>query len=373
MIRSSRRRFLSQTTTVAFTGAAAMALAPHLRGAEEQTANKKLGFAIVGLGRFGAGQLLRSLPECKLARPAALVSGHPDKAKSLADKYGIDSKSIYNYENFDSIKDNPDVDVVYVVLPNSMHKEYTIRAAKAGKHVMCEKPMAINARECQEMIDACKQANRKLQIGYRLHFEPTTQYVRKLCQDQKYGPLRVIESSNSFNLGPNEWRSDKKLSGGGPVFDLGVYSINGARYFSGREPTHVTAQVWQPRDDPRFVNSEATMAYTMKFPDGLLASCTTSYDQHGLAYLRACSTRGEILMQPSFAYGGLKLHIKDRGKQSDGPEFPSINQFAAEMDAFAQSVLNNKPILATGEDGMADLKVVDALYRAVDSGKWEAI
>src|SRR5688500_9216573 len=206
MTQRTRRQFLASTSLAA----AAMALAPHVRAQETQ---KKVGYAIVGLGRFGAGQLLRSLPECKLAYPAALVSGSPDKAKELAGKYGVKESSIYSYENFDKVADNPDVDVVYVVLPNSMHHEYTIRAAKAGKHVLCEKPMANTVKECEEMIAACKAADKKLMIGYRLRYEPTHMRAIEMVQKKEFGRPRVIESVHSFNINPGEWRTDKKLAG----------------------------------------------------------------------------------------------------------------------------------------------------------------
>src|SRR6266496_5058990 len=271
----NRRDFL-KTSAVA----AGLALAAQGKG-QEIVAEKKLGFAIVGLGRFGAGQLLRSLPECKNCKPVALVSGHPDKAKKLAQQYGINEKSIYNYENFDSIKDNPEVDVVYVVLPNSMHCEYTVRAAQAGKHVMCEKPMAISVEECQHMIDACRKANRKLAIGYRLHYEPYNLKAMEIGHGGEYGKLRQVVADHAFNIGPNEWRTDKKLAGGGSLMDLGIYCLQAARYLSGEEPTHVTAQTWQPSDDPRFKTTEASMVFSLKFPGGALANGSCSYAEHG--------------------------------------------------------------------------------------------
>src|SRR5687768_174379 len=257
----SRRRFL-QSAGVA---AAAIALAPHARG--QDASQKKIGYAIVGLGRFGAGQLLRSLPECKLAYPAALVSGDPAKAKKLAQKYGVKESAIYNYENFDRVADNADVDIVYVVLPNSMHHEYTIRAAKAGKHVFCEKPMANTVKECEEMIAACKAADRKLMIGYRLRYEPHHMRAIEMVQNKEFGQARVIESVHAFNIKPGEWRTDKKLAGGGPVMDLGVYCINACRYLSGEEPTHVNAITYQPQNDERFKTTEAQMVFNLKFKD----------------------------------------------------------------------------------------------------------
>jgi predicted dehydrogenase len=358
----SRRRFLQAASVTA----AAMALAPHVRG--QDAAQKKVGFAIVGLGRFGAGQLLRSLPECKNAYPAALVSGSPEKARKLAEQYKIDEKSIYSYENFDQIKDNPNVDLVYVVLPNSMHREYVIRAAKAGKHVACEKPMAVNVKECQEMIDACKTANKKLMIGYRLRYEPYNMKAIELVQQKTYGPARVIEAVHSFNIGPNEWRTDKKLAGGGPVMDLGIYCLNACRYLTGEEPTDVSAMTYQPKGDPRFANTEAQMVFTMKFPHGVLAYCSTSYAHHYAGRFHVMAEQAELAMNPAFSYGGLKLHIRGRKGEED-IDLPQINQFAAEMDHFAECARDNKDPRTPGEEGLKDMKVIEKLYESAESGK----
>jgi predicted dehydrogenase len=361
----TRRRFL-QSAGVA---AAAVALAPHARG--QDASQRKIGYAIVGLGRFGAGQLLRSLPECKLARPAALVSGSPDKAKKLAQKYGIKESSIYNYDNFDKIADNADVDVVYVVLPNSMHHEYTIRAAKAGKHVFCEKPMANTVKECEEMIAACKAANKKLAIGYRLRYEPTTMRAIEMVQKHEHGKPRVIESVHSFNINPGEWRTDKKLAGGGPVMDLGIYCINATRYLSGEEPSHVNAMVYQPSDDPRFTTTEAQMVFNMKFPSGLLAYCSTSYAHHPTNRVHVMAEHAEITIQPAFAYNGVKLHVRRKGGDAHEaavqPE--KFNQFVAEMDHLAECIRDNQEPRTPGEEGLRDMKVIEKLYESAASGK----
>ena len=361
----SRRRFLHS----AGVAAGAVALAPHVRG--QDTSQKKVGYAIVGLGRFGAGQLLRSLPECKLARPAALVSGDANKAKKLAQKYGIRESSLYSYENFDKIADNADVDVVYVVLPNSMHHEFTIRAAKAGKHVFCEKPMANTVKECEEMIAACKAANRKLAIGYRLRYEPTTMRAIEMVQKQEHGRPRVIESVHSFNIGPNEWRTDKKLAGGGPVMDLGIYCINASRYLSGEEPSHVSAMTYQPQDDPRFTTTEAQMVFNMKFPSGLLAYCSTSYAHHYAGRVHVMAENAELTMNPAFGYNGINLHVRGKGGQEQEvarqPE--KFSQFAAEMDHLAECLRDNTDPRTPGEEGLRDMKVIEKLYESAATGK----
>src|SRR4051794_26382336 len=190
----SRRKFL-QASGYGLLAGAAIGSAIDARAQDaspQQPPGKKLGFALVGLGRLTIGQLLPAFASCQHARVTALVSGHADKAKDLAAKYGVPEKSIYSYDNYDSIKDNPDIDAVYVVLPNSMHAEYTLRAANAGKHVLCEKPMANSVEDCQKMIDACKAANKKLMIAYRLHYEPLNQKAIEVCQKKTYGPVKLI-------------------------------------------------------------------------------------------------------------------------------------------------------------------------------------
>ena len=363
----TRRTFLRQTGGVMAAGAAAMALAPHVRGAEEAAANKKLGFAIVGLGRFGAGQLLRSLPECKFARPAALVSGHRDKAEQLAQKYGIDPKAIYSYDNFDSIKDNPDVDVVYVVLPNHLHAEYTVRALKAGKHVLCEKPMAGSVSECQEMIDACKQAQKKLMIAYRLRYEPYNRTAIEMCRRKEFGDLRFIESTNAQNTKAPNIRLSKKLAGG-PLQDIGVYCINACRYLSGEEPVEVTGQIFQPSDDPNFAEVPRDVMWTMSFPGGISAHCGISFNSGGSRRYRVHGTGGWLDLEKAFDYSGQELRT-NKGQLTTKHDLPYIDHFAAEMDHFAECVMQNKDPVTPGEEGLADMKVIAAIEEAARTGR----
>ncbi|MES2572512.1 MAG: Gfo/Idh/MocA family oxidoreductase, partial [Verrucomicrobiota bacterium] len=199
---------------------------------------RKIGWAIVGIGELTLGQVLPAFHQCKYSKPVALVSGHPDKARRVAQAYRIEEKAIYNYDNFDRIIDDPAIEVVYIVLPNSMHAEYTIRALRAGKHVLCEKPMAPTLEECHAMIAAAKKADRKLMIAYRLHYEPANLAVMELCKTKACGELKTFASSNSQNVKAPNIRLSAKLAGG-PVGDVGVYSINAARYCTGEEPAEV--------------------------------------------------------------------------------------------------------------------------------------
>ena len=193
--------------------------------------DRKLGYAIVGLGSYGLGVIIPQFKNCKNSRLVALVSGDAAKAKRVAQEYGVPDKNIYNYDNYDEIRNNPDIDIVYVCLPVSMHAEYTIRAAKAGKHVLCEKPMAVSSAECESMIAACRQAGKKLMIGYRCHFEATNIAAMRLAKQPDTGKIRYVRSEHGFIQGdPSRWRLKRALSGGGSLMDMGVYSLQAARY-----------------------------------------------------------------------------------------------------------------------------------------------
>ena len=242
-------------------GAAALSVAS---GTPAMSETRKLGYAIVGLGIYGLNVIIPQFANCEHSRLAAVVSGDPAKAHRVAAEHGLPSRSIYSYANFDSIRDNPDVDIVYVCLPNSMHAEYTIRAARAGKHVMCEKPMAISVAECHSMIAACRAANRKLMIGYRCHFEPFNVEAMRLARSGVAGKTRYVRSEHGFvQRDPSLWRLKRALSGGGSLMDMGVYSLQAARYMTGEEPIAVTARESTDRTDPRFHEVEDIIDWTL--------------------------------------------------------------------------------------------------------------
>ena len=229
----SRREFIK----LASMSAGASLVGPQISCLSNMNDKKdKLGVALVGLGGYSGGQLAPALQETKHCYLAGIVTGTPAKEITWGERYKIPKKNIYNYQNFDSIADNPDIDIVYVVLPVAMHKEFTIRAAKAGKHVICEKPMEVGVQHCQEMIDECKKQKKLLSIGYRLHFEPYNQEMMRLGQKKVYGKLKEIDCQNGFTYGgnPNSWRLKKALSGGGALMDMGVYCIQAARYVTGK-------------------------------------------------------------------------------------------------------------------------------------------
>jgi predicted dehydrogenase len=367
----TRRRFMQGTAAGLLAGTALgqLAAAQTPPAAEGQ---KKIGYALVGLGNLVQGQVLPALKETKLSKCTALVSGHPDKAKRLAEQYGVDPKSIYSYENYDTIKDNPDVDVIYICLPNGMHAEYTVRGAKAGKHIFCEKPMANSVAECQQMIDACKAANRKLMIAYRLHYEPMNLQAIEIVKNKEIGTPRIITAEAGFNMGVKDpknlpWRLNKKLAGGGAMLDIGIYALNATRYLSGEEPLEVNAQTYTPPNDPRFVDVEDMITWQLKFPSGILANCGTTYSA-GQNRFRVLGTNGWVEGEPFLSYSNLSMRKVIRGK-AEPIELQQVNHFAAEFDHMSQCVMQDKEPLTPGEEGLKDLKVIEAIYEAIKSQK----
>jgi predicted dehydrogenase len=367
MDRLTSRRAFVQAAGAAAVGAA-MLRTPHVLGQDTTNGEKKLGFCFVGIGNLCMNQLLPEIHHCKYAKLVALVSGHPDKARQQAEKHGVPTKNIYNYDNYDSIKDNPEIDVVYIVLPNGMHAEYTIRAARAGRHVLCEKPMANSSEDCRKMIAACKAAGKLLQIGYRLHFEPNNLALIHAIQSGESGKLKIIENGAGFSIGdPTQWRLKKAMAGGGCMMDIGVYALNAARYMSGEEPVETRAMTHATKDDPRFKEVEEHCNFQLRFPSGVLASCASSYST-GLNRFTAHCTRGWAECDPGLSYHGNKFAL-NRGRGVERPDLPDIFQFAAEMDAFCESILKHEPSRAPGEEGLKDLIAIEAIYKAAESGQ----
>ncbi|MBL7741637.1 MAG: Gfo/Idh/MocA family oxidoreductase [Chitinophagaceae bacterium] len=325
---------------------------------------KKLGIALVGLGGYAGGQLAPALQQTEHCYLAGIVTGTPSKIDTWKSKYNLPDKNIYSYENFDSIKDNPDIDIVYVVLPNSMHAEYVIRAAKAGKHVICEKPMAITVEDCDKMIAACKEAGKMLSIGYRLHFEPYNLEMARLGQKKVYGNIKKMNAGFGFTIGnPAQWRLKKDLAGGGPLMDLGIYCIQGFCYTTGMEPIAVRAQEGKKTDMEKFREVEQSLSWQFEFPGGIVAEGKTSYAD-SMNNLRAEADKGWFEVDPAYNYSG------QRGATSDGAmDFKHVNQQAKQMDDFADAVMNNRPTPVPGEMGRRDVKYLQAIYKAMRTGE----
>ncbi|MGA2049958.1 MAG: Gfo/Idh/MocA family oxidoreductase [Terracidiphilus sp.] len=327
-----------------------------------QPSAKKTGYAVIGLGRI-AGHFMPGTRATTNSQITALVSGHRDKADRIAAEYGIPSTCIYSYENFDQIANNPAVDAVYVALPNSLHAEYTIRAAKAGKHVLCEKPMSTNVAEAEKMIAACKAANVKLMIAYRCHYEPTNLKAVSMIREGSLGKVQAIESAFGFDMGPNEWRTNKKLAGGGPVFDVGIYSLNACRYLTGEEPQHISAYASTIDHDPRFAEVEENVSWTMRFPSGIVATCATTYGASMPGYFRVYGSKGWLQVDQAFVYEGLRLRAEFEGTQIDElnpARDPS--HFQAEAEHFSHCIQNNLQPKSPGEEGLRDMRYITQIY-----------
>ncbi len=328
---------------------------------------RKLGVALVGLGKYSGGQLAPALQQTKYCQLAGIVTGSPAKAAQWQKQYGLAAKNCYDYKTFDRIIDNPAIDIVYVVLPNALHAEYVVRAAQAGKHVICEKPMATTVADAQHMIAAVKKAGKQLSVGYRLHFEPHNQAVMRLGQSQAYGKINHLAADNGFKFGNDTpWRVDKKLSGGGPLMDMGIYCLQGCLYTKGQVPISVTAKLSPETGSGYFQEVEAGVDWQLRFADGSVADCRTSYAQNMQGRLRAEATNGWFELEPAYGYGGL---AGKTSKNDNVLDLPNINQQAAQMDAFAQCVLQNKPTSVPGEMGLRDVQLLTAIYRAAETGQ----
>jgi len=330
---------------------------------------KKLGWAIVGLGSLSINQILPAFAKCEKSKVTALVSGHPDKANKLALRYGVSPKNIYNYQNYDSLKDNPEVDVIYIVLPNGMHAEYTVRGFQAGKHVLSEKPMANTPAECQQMIDAAHKANRKLMVAYRCQYEPYNKEAIRIARSHELGPTQMILADAGFSMGdPKQWRLNRQLAGGGSLMDIGIYALNASRYLSGEEPTEVNAMVYTTPNDPRFKEVEEHITFQLRFPSGILANCSSSYGYFHQSHFRVMGTEARLEMDPATWYSGLRLWI-ERGNTIDQRDLPVVDHFTTEMDHMSDCVMQNKEPLTPGEEGLRDLTIMMAIYEAAKSGR----
>ena len=340
---------------------------PRLRG-QSGNAGHKFGWCIVGLGRISMEHFMPGVTNSKNGRLTALVSGHREKAEKQAAMYNVPSPSIYSYDNYDEIARNREIDGVYIALPNSMHAEYTIRAARAGKHVLCEKPMATSIEDCRRMIEESAKHHVKLMIAYRCQYQPQHLKAIELIRSGQIGQVQVIESAFGFPIQPGEWRLNKKMAGGGPLLDVGIYALNACRYLSGEEPMDIRANASTIDKDGRFAEVEENDGWTMRFPSGILASCTTTYggDTGGGGFFKVHGSKGWVAMEPAFPYNGMRLtaHLQD-GQDLDMPD-PQKDpaQFTTQADYFADCVWNNREPKTDGQEGLRDMTYISQIYEA---------
>ncbi len=344
-------------------GAGAMALAPWRSLAQESV--KPVGWAVLGLGSYAQGEIMPNFQYCRRSKLVALISGHPDKLARLGEQYGIKESNRYAYDTMDSIRNNPEIEVVYVITPPATHPEFTIRAAKAGKHVCSEKPMAPTVADCQKMIDACKSAGKLLQIGYRCHYEAHNLRAIQACRSGELGSIKSMRSDHGFDMPPGTWRTQRALAGGGSMMDIGIYSLNALRYLSGEEPVEVSATIANPPNDERFKDVEDTTDFTLRFPSGRIGHGTGGYSwQPGKNRYEVIGDKGTLLADPATPYGGHRFTLN--GKDLD---VTPNNQFAAQIDHLSHCIRNGGKVLTPGEEGQRDIRIIHAIYESARTGR----
>jgi predicted dehydrogenase len=356
----TRREFIRRTASLA--GVPLLSRCVGRRADDRREGS--LGVALVGLGNLSTHQLAPALQKTTRCHLAGIVTGTPAKAVAWKARYGIPDRSIYDYQTMERMADNPDIDIVYVVTPNALHAEHAIHAARAGKHVLCEKPMEVSVERCQAMIAACRQAGRRLAIGYRCRFEPLHLECARLAREHVRGRPRKMEAGFGFAIGdPAQWRLRRALSGGGALVDVGIYALQSARMMTGEEPVRITAQEVKT-DRVKFAEVDETMAFRLTFASGVVASCSTTYRVPGLNRMTVYADRGSYGLAPAYNYAG------NRGWRSDGAPlaFDPIDPFAAEMDDFARCITTGEPSRVPGEEGLRDVRLMMAIYQAARTG-----
>jgi predicted dehydrogenase len=370
MNKQSRRHFIQKIGATATLMPLITPLDLFADAVDKQNDQPMLRVALMGLGSY-ASRVAKAMQACKFAKITGLISGTPEKLRDWGTTYQVPEKNRYNYTNFDQIKSNPDIDAVYILTPNALHHSQTIRVANAGKHVICEKPMAVSVQESIEMIDACKKANVHLLIGYRMHFEPKTLEIHRMRASGELGKILFFQGQCGFRIGnPDQWRLNKELAGGGSLMDIGIYAVNGARYMVGEEPIWVTAQEIKTNPEKFKAGVDETILFQLGFPSGAVASCLSTYNMNFLDRFYLTGERGFAELQPATGYGPIQ------GRSSKGPlTQPHTEHQTLQMDEMAQIILNErKPTIAVdGHEGLKDMYILEAIYKACATGERQEI
>lgn len=348
---------------------------PQLKAQVDQPSGRRFGWCIVGLGRISMEHFMPGVTNSKTGKLVALVSGNREKAEKQAAMYNVPSPSIYDYEGFDQIAQDKTIDGVYIALPNSMHAEFTIRAAKAGKHVLCEKPMATSVEDCRKMIEACEKHRVKLMIAYRCQYNALHLQAMQLIRSGQIGRVQTIEAGFGFDIQPTfvldgvrrpEWRLDRKMAGGGPLMDVGIYCLNASRYLTGEEPAEIRGYSSVIDQDGRFKDIEENDAWTVKFPSGILASCSTTYGANGMNFFRVYGSKGSVEMDPAFSYD--QMYLRGRLANGQALEDPEMEHdpidFTKQADYFANCVWNNQEPKTDGQEGLRDMSYISQIYKS---------
>ncbi len=347
---------------------------PELESPPPGPADARLGWAVVGLGDFAQGYVLPALSRARFSRAAGLVSGNAQKAATVAGRYGIEDGQVYSYDTMNRMRDDAAIDVAYIVTPNSTHADLTVKALEAGKHVMCEKPMANSPAECQRMIDAARAADRRLMIAYRAHFEPNNLKLKAFLDAGELGEIVFANSDHHRPLDPSlprdEWRMKKAIAGGGSLVDIGIYSLNGLIWFLGETPSRVAASIFAPPGDPRFAEVEDIAAAQLEFPSGRRIHVSSGY-QANKKRIDVFGSKAVAVLDPATAYSGNRLRLtKPEGTLEALVESPSEVQFTDEIDHLSNAIREGGEVLTPGEMGLRDVRIIEAIYRAAETGRW---
>ncbi|PQV64345.1 putative dehydrogenase [Abditibacterium utsteinense] len=353
---------------------------PELEESLPGAPDERVGYAVVGLGKFALNQILPNFEDSKKSKLVALVSGDANKAQKVARQYNLSSANLYNYQNFDSIRNNPAVRVVYVITPNSLHREFVERAARAGKNVLCEKPFATNSADCRAMIATCRNADVKLMVAYRAQYEPFNLEAIRISRSGELGKIVNIVADHGRPVDASDpadqWRLKKAIAGGGPLPDIGIYSLNACRYLTGEEPIEISAQLVQPAGNPKFREVEQSVVWTMRFPSGVLTTCTATYDFGEVKRYRVFFENGWLDLDPATDYDKHRLTVSKKAPaglpyksvEQELP-IPEGNQFAAELDHMSNCVLQNLAPKTPGEEGLRDVRLIEVIYEAARTGR----
>lgn len=326
--------------------------------------SKKLGVALVGLGYYSTDQLAPALQLTKYCELKGLVTGSPKKIPIWQKKYAIPDRNVYNYDNMHLIANNDEIDVIYIVVPTGLHMKYAIKAAETGKHVWCEKPMALDVPQCQAIIDACSKNKVRLSIGYRVQHDPNMQEVISLTKEKKFGAVQAMYAGAGYAGGVGQgWRYQKAL-GGGALYDMGVYTINGLRHAGQMEPAAVVSASHSTTRPETFSEVDETTEYVLEFKEGLYGSGKTSVGEE-VNILQISCEDGSYMLSPMQAYNGLK------GERTDGVKIYTevVNQQALQMDNDAIAILNKQDVLVPGIDGLRDIRIVNAIQESAKTGQ----
>jgi predicted dehydrogenase len=329
----------------------------------------RVGYAVVGVGKLTAQELLPAFRGSRFSRLRALVSNEPEKALEFAEAHGLTASDVYTYDDFDRLAEREDIAAIYIVLPNSLHREYTERAASMGKHVLCEKPLASTLEDAEAIVAACRTAGIKLMTAYRCQYTPQHWAARDRIQSGELGPIGLVQAINSqVEDDPDVWRLDRRLAGGGSLPDIGLYCLNTVRFLLAEEPDEVFAYQFSTPGDPRFREVEEAVSWTMRFPSGTLASCATSYNAARANSVHVHGVEGWINFDPAFAYQGLEIEIV-RKTSRETLIMDERDQFALEIDHFSRCILDDQTPFTPGEEGLQDQRIMAAIYQSASEGR----